>query len=1789
MFPTKYDPKAIKRELDKVNIIAGGVYQIQEDIVDINVNLGDASASITALATVVTDGDSALSQLITDLNVEVDDNTAGISSELIARADADTALASSITTLTATVDANTSSISAELIARADADTALASSITTLTSTVGANTGAITQEAIARATADTAQAQTSTAISGRVTTLEDDTTDADAAAVNASDIVDVNSLIVTNDSAYAERFELTAARFGITVDDTYDNSRTYQVGEEAVYNAILYRCTNITLGNVPTDTLFWAFQALVPAAISAAVQTEATARATAISALASDITTVTATANGNTSQIITEAIASAAADSLLQIDVNGAIAAAATSQATADGKIDSFYQTTAPASASEGDIWFDTDDGNTIYTYRSSVWTLSADSDIAQAILDASDAQATADGKVTSFYATTAPTAEGVGDFWVDIDDGNKLYRWNGTLWVDVQDGAIGTALAAAATSQATADGKIDSFYQTTAPAVASEGDIWFDTDDGNTIYTYRSGVWTLSADSGIAQAILDASGAQSTADGKVTSFYQTTAPTAEGVGDFWVDTDDDNKLYRWSGTVWVSVQDGAIGTAISNAASAQATADGKIDSFYQTTAPVTASEGDIWFDTDDGNTIYTYRSSVWTLSADSDIAQAILDASSAQATADGKIVSFYQTTAPTAEGIGDFWVDTDDGNKLYRWDGTSWVDVQDGSITQAISDAASAQSTADGKIDSFYQTTAPVTASEGDIWFDTDDGNTIYTYRSSVWTLSADSDIAQAILNASNAQATADGKVTSFYATTAPTAEGIGDFWVDIDDGNRLYRWSGSSWVSIRDASISDAQVDASQAISDAATAQGTADGKVTTFFVATAPTAEGIGDLWIDTDDGNKLYRWNGTSWSGVQDGAIGTAISDAATAQSTADGKIVSFYQTTAPTAEGVGDLWVDTDDGNRLYRWNGTSWVDVRDGGISQAIADAATSQATADGKIDSFYQATAPTVASEGDIWFDTDDGNTIYTYRSSVWTLSADSDIAQAILDASGAQATADGKVTSFYATEPPTAEGVGDFWVDTNDGNKLYRWSGSAWISVQDGGITQAIADAAASQATADGKIDSFYQTTAPVTASEGDIWFDTDDGNTIYTYRSSVWTLSADSGIAQAILDASDAQATADGKVTSFYATTAPTAEGVGDFWIDTDDGNKLYRWSGTVWVDVQDGGITQAIADAAASQATADGKIDSFYQTTAPTVASEGDIWFDTDDGNTIYTYRSSVWTLSADSDIAKAILDASDAQATADGKVTSFYATTAPTAEGVGDFWIDTDDGFRLYRWSGSAWVDVRDTGIAGAIADAAAAQAAADGKIETFFVPTAPTASGIGDLWFDTDDGNTIYRWNGSAWTLSADSDIAQAISDAAGAQGTADGKVTTFYQAAPPTAEGEGDLWVDTDDGNKLYRWDLSTWVDIDNAGIVSAIADAAAAQAAADGKIDSYYQATAPTVASEGDIWFDTDDGNKIYTYRSGVWTITVDTDIAVSIGAAAGAQATADGKVATFYQATAPTAEGSGDLWVDTDDGNKLYRWNLSSWVLVQDTAIPELEARYGVTLDVNEYITGFSQNNDGTTGTFKILADVFKIIDPAAGSGQAGLDAFTYSGGVVSLGTGVKLTADSIETGTLSADRISIDGNYLTVVNGVLQISQSFQDSTVAQPTEVDNATGNNDPSVTVTRIAGGKVSLGVDWSLSRKNGAPNNVSSPFPVTVSLKRDGTTIKTWTVTEGLGAYWQDGNVGAGEPFLAFGNLNATYLDNSGTTGTATYSVSVTTLSTSNFNLATQLTGQAIT
>ena len=116
---------------------------------------------------------------------------------------------------------------------------------------------------------------------------------------------------------------------------------------------------------------------------------------------------------------------------------------------------------------------------------------------------------------------------------------------------------------------------------------------------------------------------------------------------------------------------------------------------------------------------------------------------------------------------------------------------------------------------------------------------------------------------------------------------------------------------------------------------------------------------------------------------------------------------------------------------------------------------------------------------------------------------------------------------------------------------------------------------------------------------------------------------------------------------------------------------------------------------------------------------------------------------------------------------------------------------------------------------------AIAAAAAAQDTADGVVDTFYSSTAPSGAKLGDYWYDSSNGNRVNRYNGSSWVLVQDTAIPAAISAAAGAQATADGKVKTFYalSSAPPTPSGLGDLWYQTDT-KVLYRWNNAAWLVI---------------------------------------------------------------------------------------------------------------------------------------------------------------------------------------------------------------------------------------------------------------------------------------------------------------------------------------------------------------------------------
>lgn len=388
----------------------------------------------------------------------------------------------------------------------------------------------------------------------------------------------------------------------------------------------------------------------------------------------------------------------------------------------------FRQTTAPVPKNEGDLWFDTDDNNKEYRCSSvspPTWVSVADSDLSNSN--------------RTYYVSSAPSDPPYtliqGDLWFDTDDGNREYRYNGIVWVDVQDGDIVTA-------QITADGKIVSFYSASVPTAEAEGDLWFDTDDNNKPYRWNGSSWVAAQDG-------DISIAQTTADGKNTIFVQTSAPTPNKVEDLWFDSDDNYKPYRWTGSVWSSVQDGDISIAQTTANGAQTTADGKNTIFTQTSAPTANKVDDLWFDSDDNHKPYRWNGSVWSAVQDGDIIVAQATADNAQTTADTKNTTFYQTTPPTAIAIGDLWYDVDDGFLGYRWNGSSWVNIQDADIQTAQTTADNAQTSADNA-----QTSA----------------NSAQT-------------------SANTAQATADTKIQTFVSVAAsvPSANTIGDYWYQTD------------------------------------------------------------------------------------------------------------------------------------------------------------------------------------------------------------------------------------------------------------------------------------------------------------------------------------------------------------------------------------------------------------------------------------------------------------------------------------------------------------------------------------------------------------------------------------------------------------------------------------------------------------------------------------------------------------------------------------------------------------------------------------------------------------------------------------------------------------------------------------------------------------------------------------------------------------------------------------------------------------------------------------------
>ncbi|MCI4437278.1 MAG: hypothetical protein JHC33_10775 [Ignisphaera sp.] len=194
--------------------------------------------------------------------------------------------------------------------------------------------------------------------------------------------------------------------------------------------------------------------------------------------------------------------------------------------------------------------------------------------------------------------------------------------------------------------------------------------------------------------------------------------------------------------------------------------------------------------------------------------------------------------------------------------------------------------------------------------------------------------------------------------------------------------------------------------------------------------------------------------------------------------------------------------------------------------------------------------------------------------------------------------------------------------------------------------------------------------------------------------------------------------------------------------------------------------------------------------------------------------------------------------------------------------------------------------------------------------------------------------------------------------------------------------------------------------------------------------------------------------------GNKkiLATYRFGidphthvaVWALFEDDLASVAYNAALNAQYTADGKIVTYYQTFPPDASisSSGDLWLDSDDNNKMYRYDGTQWLEVSDqrvqASVQRLDeatvtvdgkavAKSSLKVDANGIVSGYVASS-GTTSEFKIFADKFTIA--------------RYDNGQV---IGAPFTVDTVSNKIKFTGNVTFSG---TVVETALQPGQAASD---------------------------------------------------------------------------------------------------------------------------------------
>lgn len=853
--------------IDDLDAAELDITSLQTSAQTFTTNIAANSSNITQLQSDVTDVEGE----VQTISVDVTSNTSAISSQA-ATLSSNTA---SISTNTTNISSNTTDITAlqTRMTTAEADitqtetdvTTLQSSVTTNTTNIGTNTADIASNS----TDITTNASNITSLQNDLDTAETDIAQAQ------TNITSLTSSVSTNATTISLRPKVfhqddqpgTTEPVGSIWYDTNDGNKVYVLVSGSPNNSwqasadarIDTNATNITTNSTNISTNASDISTLENNLTT--TNTNVSQNASDVTSLQTDVSTNSTNISSNTGSISTNSTAistNASNITTLQNDLNTAEADITQAQTDITTLETDVATNETNITNNAGNISSNT---SNISTNASNITTLQNDLNTAEADITQNASNVTSLTSTVSTNTTNiASNASNISSNTSSISTNTTNISTNASDITTLQND-LNTAEANITQSQ-TDITSLESDVSTNATNITSNGTS-ISTNTSN-ISTNATNITTLQNDLNTAEANItqnasdvttlesDISTLETTVDGKPEIYRQNDAPAVTvPVGSLWFDTDDNNKSYvlvSGSPNTWSATQDLRISTNATNISSLS--------------TRMTTAETDI----------SAVESDVTTLNTDLDTAN---DSISTNATN----ISTLQTSMTTAQG--DITAIETDVTTL---EGT--VDTNTGDISSNASNITTLSTSISNKPDVYRQDAEPATtAAEGSIWYDTNDDNKVYVLVDTSGTKSW--------------EATDDSRLvtipTIFRQNAEPTTTGIaaGSLWYDTNDENKLYVLSGGSWTETRDTKINTNTSNISTNTSDIADNVTALSQRSRVFRQDDEPGTTGVpaNSLWYDTNDNNKLYVFNGTSWVLTDDSRIGNNVTAISNVEDTAE----------------------------------------------------------------------------------------------------------------------------------------------------------------------------------------------------------------------------------------------------------------------------------------------------------------------------------------------------------------------------------------------------------------------------------------------------------------------------------------------------------------------------------------------------------------------------------------------------------------------------------------------------------------------------------------------------------------------------------------------------------------------------------------------------------------------------------------------------------------------------------------------------------------------------------